>query len=40
MLLVSGRRAFERGSSYLAVSLLRLVGRPPFCLMFVFDVKN
>ena len=38
-LFVIGRRAVERGSSYLAVSLLRLVGRPPCCLVFVFDVQ-
>jgi hypothetical protein len=36
---VSGRWAGERGSSYLAVSLLRLVGRPPCCLVFVLDVQ-
>ena len=34
---VSGCCEGERGSTYLAVFLLRLVGRPPYCLLFVFD---
>ena len=36
---VSGRWVGERGSGYLAVSLLRLVGRLPCWLLFVFDVQ-